>query len=101
MHVVYSLWTGISSTAWDSISEAVALALNSPSPIEMKNTSAGIQTSHQVFEHRVLRIAVMNDGETPLDLDGSLPGYGGTTEWTTEVGVDIFFPSDEKLIGSG
>lgn len=51
-HITYTVWTGISSTAWDSVPEVVALALNSPPRKEMENTCAGIKTA-QVFEHRI------------------------------------------------
>lgn len=41
-HVVYSAISGVSSTAWDSAAELVALAMNS-SPTEiLRNTCAGI-----------------------------------------------------------
>lgn len=54
-HIVYSLWTGLSSSAWDSVSELGALLLNSRQAQELDNTCAGIQTT-DVFKHPV-RIA--------------------------------------------
>ncbi|KAF2502320.1 hypothetical protein BU16DRAFT_576349 [Lophium mytilinum] len=40
--ILYSIWSGVSSNSWDSISEITALALNSKSP--NGHTSAGIET---------------------------------------------------------
>ncbi|KAL1847582.1 hypothetical protein Plec18167_009451 [Paecilomyces lecythidis] len=41
-HLVYSLYTGISSSAWDSISEVTALAVGSQPTPSLRGTSAGI-----------------------------------------------------------
>jgi hypothetical protein len=57
-HIVYSVISGISSTAWDSISELVALSINSRPSIELQNTCVGIRTT-AIFEHKV-RIASTN-----------------------------------------
>ncbi|PMD29179.1 hypothetical protein L207DRAFT_642636 [Hyaloscypha variabilis F] len=54
-HIVYSVISGISSAAWDSISELVALSINSRPTIELQNTCTGIRTT-AIFEHKV-RIA--------------------------------------------
>ncbi|KAL9618555.1 MAG: hypothetical protein Q9160_006739 [Pyrenula sp. 1 TL-2023] len=54
-HILYSIWTGNSSSAWDSISELVALAINSRPAEEMQNMCAGINSA-KVFGQRV-RIA--------------------------------------------
>lgn len=55
VHVGYSVWTGVSSSAWDSVVEVVALAMTSRPAEELRNTCAGIETA-SIFEHRV-RIA--------------------------------------------
>lgn len=59
-HVLYSLISGISSTAWDSFAEFVALAMNS-SPTELlQNTCAGI-VGKSVFKTPVkIRITTKN-----------------------------------------
>ncbi|KAI4239729.1 MAG: hypothetical protein L6R40_005474 [Gallowayella cf. fulva] len=41
-HVVYTLISGVSSTSWDSITEMVALAVNSSPTIHLRNTCAGV-----------------------------------------------------------
>lgn len=41
-HIIYSAVTGISSTAWDSAAELVALAMNSSQTQVLQNTCAGI-----------------------------------------------------------
>ena len=41
-HILYSLVSGISSTAWDSTAEVVALAMNSSPTDHLQNTCAGI-----------------------------------------------------------
>lgn len=68
-HIIYSIWTGIHSSAWDSISEMIALAINSRPAEELQNTCAGIETTN-VYEHRV-RIAPtegQKSGERHLEL---------------------------------
>ncbi|KAF2171402.1 hypothetical protein M409DRAFT_50848 [Zasmidium cellare ATCC 36951] len=96
-HTLYSIYTGISSTARDSISEVVALGLNSPTPAEMANTCAGIKTAG-VFERRV-RVAIMADGEDEVGAesngaDGDEGAEGGGTR------LALLFPSDEDKIAS-
>lgn len=41
-HILYSLISGISSTAWDSTAEVIALAMNSSPTHHLQNTCAGI-----------------------------------------------------------
>ena len=41
-HIIYSAISGVSSTAWDSTAELVALAMNSSPPQILQNTCAGI-----------------------------------------------------------
>ena len=45
VYVIVSTRKGVSSTAWNSISELVALALNSQRPTALQYTSAGINAS--------------------------------------------------------
>lgn len=40
------MWLGISSTAWDSIAEVTALAMNSAPTACLRNTCAGISELH-------------------------------------------------------
>ena len=41
-HIIYSTISGVSSTAWDSVAELVALAMNSSPSEILQNTCAGI-----------------------------------------------------------
>lgn len=43
-HLVYSLWSGSSSSAWDNVPGIVALAAQSQRSYAMQNTGAGIDT---------------------------------------------------------
>lgn len=52
LHTGFTIYTGRISTAWDLISEFVALAMGSRRPTELSNTSARIERAH-VFKHRV------------------------------------------------
>ncbi|KAL8790894.1 MAG: hypothetical protein Q9213_000319 [Squamulea squamosa] len=58
-HVCYSAISGVSSTSWDSITEMVALAVNSSPTIQLRNTCAGI-TQMSVF-HLPIRILTSKD----------------------------------------
>ncbi|KAL8772411.1 MAG: hypothetical protein Q9209_002362 [Squamulea sp. 1 TL-2023] len=60
-HVFYASYSGISSTAWDSISEVTALAMNSTPTAALRNTCAGI-TELRIFKLSV-RVLVRNDVE--------------------------------------
>ncbi|KAI9699318.1 MAG: hypothetical protein M1836_002928 [Candelina mexicana] len=42
-HTIYSVWTGLSSSSWDSATEITALALNSSPSKALQNTCAGIE----------------------------------------------------------
>ncbi|KAI4180232.1 MAG: hypothetical protein L6R41_007370 [Letrouitia leprolyta] len=52
-HVLYAAVSGISSTSWDTITEWVLLAVNSPTSVRLRNTCAGV---HQmgIFGRRIL-----------------------------------------------
>jgi hypothetical protein len=70
-HIAWSIGAGISSSAWDSISEIVALAINSRPAYELQNTCSGIE-SMDVFQNRV-RVASTDvksakDGRMHLEL---------------------------------
>lgn len=43
-HIGYSLWTGISSNCWDSVTELLILAINPPPASELRNTGAVVDT---------------------------------------------------------
>lgn len=63
-HIIYSAISGVSSTAWDSTAELVALAMNS-SPTEiLRNTCAGI-VGRQAFKTSV-RVMATNPGHLEL-----------------------------------
>ncbi|KAI9787919.1 MAG: hypothetical protein M1835_002596 [Candelina submexicana] len=42
-HTIYSVWTGLSSSSWDSATEITTLALNSSPSKALQNTCAGIE----------------------------------------------------------
>ena len=56
VHILYALIFGVSGSAWDSIAELVALAMNSKPTAMLQNTCAGIigvkafKTKVQVLE---------------------------------------------------
>ncbi|KAL8835187.1 MAG: hypothetical protein Q9170_003433 [Blastenia crenularia] len=60
-HVIYSGITGMSSNAWDTIAEVVALAINSTPTAALRNTCAGISELH-IFKLPV-RVLVSKDVE--------------------------------------
>ncbi|KAI4212950.1 MAG: hypothetical protein LQ349_009315, partial [Xanthoria aureola] len=69
-HVCYAAISGVSSTSWDSITEMVALAVNSSPTIQLRNTCAGI-TQMGVFQlpMRILtRKDAMGEDEDHLEL---------------------------------
>jgi len=51
-HLAYSMWTGNSSSSWDSVADMTALAMNSRSSQRLQNTGAGIETP-AVYKSRV------------------------------------------------
>lgn len=59
-HIIYLGMSGISSTAWDSIAEIVALAMNSSPTKHLQNTCAGV-LGIKTFQTPV-RIMVTNEG---------------------------------------
>lgn len=63
-HVIYSAISGVSSTAWDSVAELVALAMNSSPTETLQNTCAGI-TGRRAYETRV---RVLKTSEKHLEL---------------------------------
>lgn len=46
LHIVYSVFSGTSSSSWDSIVEVTALAMNSTPTEKLRNTCAGISQLH-------------------------------------------------------
>lgn len=62
-HLGYSLWTGFCSSAWSSVTERVALAINSRQAEELQNTCAGIETI-QIYQQKV-RIAARASKNEP------------------------------------
>lgn len=97
-HIVYSIITGTSSAAWDSISEIVALALNSRHAPELQNTCAGIQSAH-VFAHRV-RIASTN-GTISRETDNGQSSVEGAASEAGGRHLELLFPSQSIHVVSG
>lgn len=75
IHIAYSLWTGIGSSAWDSVAEVVALAINSRPARELQNTCAGVDTA-RVFKHPV-RVAAAETRDVTRHLDLVFQSIGG------------------------
>ena len=71
-HIIYSGITGLSSTAWDSIGEVIALAMNSSPSAHLQNTCAGI-IGTKAYKTNVRVVATKGDhlelvfGETTQD----------------------------------
>lgn len=63
-HIVYSAISGVSSTAWDSTAELVALAMNSSPTETLRNTCAGI-TGRQALNTPV-RVLATSPGHLEL-----------------------------------
>ena len=63
-HTLYAIITGISSSAWDSVAELVALAINSSPSDVLQNTCAGI-IGTRAFKAPV-RIAETTEGHLEL-----------------------------------
>lgn len=63
-HLIYSAISGVSSTAWDSVAEMIALAMNSSPTEALQNTCAGIvgKTAYQTH------VRVLKKGEKHLEL---------------------------------
>lgn len=60
-HIAYSIWTGVSSSSWDSLPEIVALAIDSPAAGELNNTGAGVETI-KAYRHSVRIAEVIEEG---------------------------------------
>ena len=63
-HLIYSAISGVSSTAWDSVAELVALAMNSSPTEALQNTCAGI-VGRKAYETHV---RVMKTSDKHLEL---------------------------------
>lgn len=63
-HLIYSTICGVSSTAWDSVAELVALAMNSSPTETLQNTCAGIVGKTAYETH----VRVLETSEKHLEL---------------------------------
>ena len=63
-HVLYIVATGVSSSAWDSVAELVALAMNSAPTTALQNTCAGIIGTRAY--RSTVRIAETTEGHLEL-----------------------------------
>ena len=77
-HITYSATTGISSSAWDSTAELVALAMNSSPTEVLQNTCAGI-IGRRVLASSV-RVLVKDKGHLELVFDETGTGTGTGTK---------------------
>ena len=83
-HVVYLGVSGISSTAWDSTAEIVALAINSSPTEYLQNTCAGI-TGIKVFQTNV-RVRTTSNGTGHGGHDHLELVFGGSEKEKTREG---------------
>ena len=83
VHTVWVLKTGVTSSSWDTVTELLALALNSPRPDALKGSGAGIErmgTYRRMVRLRVQgekeneRVVMVIDGEEQsgrnIEIDG-------------------------------
>jgi len=71
-HIGFTVWTGMTSQAWDTLSEVIALAMQSRPTETLRNTSAGITTA-TVFTQMV-RVVQTGENGDHLELDfGDFP----------------------------
>ncbi|KAF1809704.1 hypothetical protein P152DRAFT_451660 [Eremomyces bilateralis CBS 781.70] len=84
-HICISIWYGISSIAWTSFSEAIALAMNSPTAPELQNTCAGIATAN-IFGYKVR----IGSRTAPGDLSN---GMRSTMDEQDVPHLELLFPS--------
>lgn len=85
-HCLYSAWSGIHSSAWDTVSDVVALAVNSRLAPELQNTCAGVRKMH-TFANPV-RVAATRDKDKGDSSD--------TESMRSEISpqhVELVFPS--------
>ncbi|KAL8682702.1 MAG: hypothetical protein Q9186_001298 [Xanthomendoza sp. 1 TL-2023] len=69
VHVVYTLTSGVSSTSWDSITEMMALAVNSNPTKHLRNTCAGVaQMAIFQLPVRILTNKDMGEDDDHLEL---------------------------------
>lgn len=100
-HIVYCAVSGVSSTAWDSVAELVALAMNSSPTKILQNTCAGImgrkalKTSVKVVAttpgHLELVFGQVNDPLAQISKLEMNQEYGKLTD------TDTHEDEDEKL----
>lgn len=70
LHISFTIWTGMSSQAWDTVAEIIALAMQSRPTDALQNTSAGITTA-TVFTQMVKVVQTgENGGHLELDFGG-------------------------------
>jgi hypothetical protein len=96
-HIAYTVWTGVSSSAWDSVTEIVALCIHSRPAVELENTCAGIKAT-KVLEQRV-RIAATRGWSDEV-------GIGHAAEDTDAADLkashlELLFDSGEQAAMSG
>jgi hypothetical protein len=91
-HIVITAWTGVSSLAWDSVAEIVALCIYSRPAEELENSCAGIKAT-KILEQRV-RIAATRgwrDGAGEKDVsEGAEPAGMPASH------LELFFDSGEQ-----
>ena len=97
-HITYSATTGISSSAWDSTAELVALAMNSSSTDVLQNTCAGI-LGRRVLASSV-RVLERNEGHLKL-VFGEAEAETGTKLIMNEKYGKLATRYDENHEGAG
>ena len=77
-HICYALISGMSSSAWDSVAELVALAVNSKPTTVLQNTCAGI-IGAKVFKTNV-QILETTEGHLELCFDEGPGSHDSATK---------------------
>ena len=83
-HLIYLGISGISSTAWDSTAEMMALAMNSSPTRHLQNTCAGI-IGIKTFQTRVRILAAASTDESKRDDDHLELVFGQDDQGTTHM----------------
>lgn len=77
LFLVWSLWSGITSTAWDNVLELVVLALKSPPTAEgagrLVGVSAGVTSTGPLRQRYVMAVEGSGITQAAMQGQGSLP----------------------------
>lgn len=95
-HVLYAAVSGISSTSWDTMTEWVVLAVNSPASVRLRNTCAGV---HQM-EVFGLEVRILEGGGSGQERRKGEESRGGREGEEDHLGL-CFGDVDEGTVRKG